>query len=269
VIEAKNAFLRVLGRRGYKVTVVQDGPTFCRMVVERSAEEVLVDLAIDSPPRNAPTVTVLGPTLAPLELAGRKLLALFGRAEARDFADVYVLAQRFGKDALLEQAEALDAGFDLQVLAQMMGTLGRFADDEIPLAASDVPLVEYGASVGVQVAGRDGRILVSGDPCRRCRSMPASAIQVSAVWRRPCRTRPGEPISCTTASLWVASRRVAAVITPPRGPVTSGSSSPRPTVRRASVGLKGSMIGKVRPPALGRLGHQTAAAGVGLPGHVE
>lgn len=37
-------------------------------------------------------MTLLGPTLVPLELAGRKLLALFGRAEARDFADVYVLA---------------------------------------------------------------------------------------------------------------------------------------------------------------------------------
>lgn len=142
VIEAKNAFLRALERRGYKVTVIQDGPTFCRMVVEDSAEEVLVDLAIDSPPRSAPTATVLGPTLAPLELAGRKLLALFGRAEARDFADTYVLAQHFGKDSLLEQALSLDAGFDLQVLAQMMGTLGRFADDEIPLAASDVPLAK-------------------------------------------------------------------------------------------------------------------------------
>jgi hypothetical protein len=76
---------------------------------------------------------------APLELAGRKLLALFGRAEARDFADAYVLAQRFGKDALLEQAQSLDAGFDRDVLAQMMGTLGRFADDEIPLAASELP----------------------------------------------------------------------------------------------------------------------------------
>ncbi|GEP39994.1 hypothetical protein NPS01_36570 [Nocardioides psychrotolerans] len=85
---------------------------------------------------------MLGPTLAPLELAGRKLLALFGRAEARDFADVYVLAQRFGKDDLLEQAQVLDAGFDPQVLAQMMGTLKRFAADEIPLAASDLPLAE-------------------------------------------------------------------------------------------------------------------------------
>ncbi len=94
VVEARNALLRALERRGYAVTVVQDSPTFCRMVVERSAEDVLVDLAIDSPPLNAPTVTALGPTLAPSELAGRKLLALFGRGEARDFADVYVLAQR-------------------------------------------------------------------------------------------------------------------------------------------------------------------------------
>ncbi len=108
------------------------------MIVARADEEVLVDLAIDSPPHSAPTMTVLGPTLAPVELAGRKLLALFGRAEARDFADVYLLTQRFGKDALLQQAESLDAGFDHTVLAQMMGTLDRFADDEIPLDQQDI-----------------------------------------------------------------------------------------------------------------------------------
>lgn len=105
-------------------------------------EEVLVDLAIDSLPSRTPTVTVLGPTLAPLELAGQKLLALFGRAEARDFADVYVLVQRFGKDVLLEQAYALDVGFDPRILAVMIGTLGRFVDGEIPLAANEIPLVK-------------------------------------------------------------------------------------------------------------------------------
>ena len=87
-------------------------------------------------------MTLLGPTLAPLELAGRKLLALFGRAEARDFADVYVLARRFDRNVLLEQARSLDAGFDAQVLAQMMGTLGRFADDEIPLSPDDLTLAK-------------------------------------------------------------------------------------------------------------------------------
>jgi hypothetical protein len=93
----------------------------------------LVDLAVDSPPHSRPTVIVLGLTVAPLELAGRKLLALFGRAEARDFADVHDLADRFGTQALIEEAQVLDGGFDLGVLAQMIDTLGRFDDDEIPL----------------------------------------------------------------------------------------------------------------------------------------
>ena len=138
VTVAKDAFMRALETASYEVNLIQDSPTFCRMVVARTGEETLVDLAIDSPPHDRPTLTLLGPTLAPLELAGRKLLALFGRAEARDFADVYVLAQRFGKDALVEQAQTLDAGFDTDVLAQMMGTLGRFADDEIPLSPTAV-----------------------------------------------------------------------------------------------------------------------------------
>jgi hypothetical protein len=139
VTQAKDAFVQAVQERSYDVVIVQEGLTFCRMIVTRASEETLVDLAIDSPPQSQPTITVLGPTLAPLELAARKLLALFGRAEARDFADVYVLAQRFGKDVLIEQAQALDAGFDLTVLAQMIGTLSRFDDNEIPLDLGDVP----------------------------------------------------------------------------------------------------------------------------------
>ena len=141
VEQARDAFLQTLQERGCDIVMVRDRPTFCRMIVTRAGDETLVDLAIDSPPQRKPTTTVLGPTLAPLELAGRKLLALFGRAEARDFADVYVLAQRFGKGALIEQAQALDAGFDLDVLAQMMGTLSRFDDHEIPLSREELPLL--------------------------------------------------------------------------------------------------------------------------------
>lgn len=141
VTPAKDAYMQVLREYGCGVVMIQDGPTFCRMIVSQAGEETVVDLAIDSPPQSRPTITVLGPTLAPLELSGRKLLALFGRAEARDFADVYVLVQRFGKDALIEQAQALDPGFDLSVLAQMIRTLRRFDDQEIPLAADDLPVV--------------------------------------------------------------------------------------------------------------------------------
>lgn len=73
------------------------------------------------------------PTLAPEELAGHKLLALFDRAAARDFADVYVLAHRFGRDVLLARATQIDAGFDAKVLASMIATLDRFTDDNNPV----------------------------------------------------------------------------------------------------------------------------------------
>jgi predicted nucleotidyltransferase component of viral defense system len=65
---------------------------------------VLIDLAVNSPPDLPASVTSAGPTLAPEELAGHKLLALFDRAAARDFSDVYVLARRFGKNAMLARA---------------------------------------------------------------------------------------------------------------------------------------------------------------------
>ena len=88
---------------------------------------------MNAPPDLPASVTAAGPTLAPEELAGHKLLALFDRAAARDFADVYVLARRFGKHVLLARAAQIDAGFDAAVLAGMIATLDRFTDSEIPL----------------------------------------------------------------------------------------------------------------------------------------
>jgi hypothetical protein len=105
--------------------------TFTRLVIS-GAERLLIDLAVDSPPGQPPTASFVGPTYAPTELAGRKVIALFDRAEARDFADCYLLADRFGKAELLERAADIDAGFDPQILAQMLRTLRRFADTEIP-----------------------------------------------------------------------------------------------------------------------------------------
>lgn len=40
------------------------------------------------------------------------MIALFDRAEARDFADVHALAARYGTARLLELAAAVDRGFD-------------------------------------------------------------------------------------------------------------------------------------------------------------
>jgi Phage integrase family len=52
---------------------------------------------------------------------------------ARDFADIYILARRFGKDVLLARAAQIDAGFDVRVLADIIATLDRFTDSEIPV----------------------------------------------------------------------------------------------------------------------------------------
>lgn len=123
--------------RGWRVTRLTDTDTFARLMIS-GPDEVTVDLAVDSAPGRPPVVTCLGPSFDPEELAGRKLVALFDRAEARDFSDVRALADRYGKALLMERAAEVDAGFDHGVLAQMFGTLNRFADDQIPVPASDV-----------------------------------------------------------------------------------------------------------------------------------
>jgi hypothetical protein len=112
---------------------IHDSDTFCRMVIRSADSGVLIDLAVNAPPDLPASATPAGPTLAPEELAGNKLLALFDRAAARDFADIYILARRFGKEVLLARAAQIDAGFDVRVLADMMATLDRFTDSEIPV----------------------------------------------------------------------------------------------------------------------------------------
>jgi hypothetical protein len=94
--------------------------------------------AEDSPPEHPPVTTELGPTLQPTDLAARKTLALFTRAEARDFVDVYRLAKIFGRDQLVTWAAQQDRGFDLVVFAAMLNTLHRFDDGELPLPDEEI-----------------------------------------------------------------------------------------------------------------------------------
>jgi predicted nucleotidyltransferase component of viral defense system len=129
---ARDALEAAASERGWSAQRIHDSDTFCRMVIRSMDAGVLVDLAVNAPPDLPASATAAGPTLAPEELAGHKLLALFDRAAARDFADAYVLAHRFGKDVLLARAQ-IDTGFDAKVLSDMFATLDRFTDDEIPV----------------------------------------------------------------------------------------------------------------------------------------
>jgi hypothetical protein len=140
---ARDAFEAAAVAQGWAVHRVRDTATFCRLVV-RGPEDLLVDLALDAPPNLPAVASTAGPTFGLEELAGRKIIALFDRAEARDFADVYILAQRYTKPLLLARAAEVDGGFDLATFADMLDTLSRFTDADIPMRPADVnPLREF------------------------------------------------------------------------------------------------------------------------------
>ena len=117
------SFAKQLRAEGFLAEPIGSSPVFVRLLVrDEGGEEVLVDIGMDYRLR-PPEETGIGRVLSTEELAADKLLALFGRAEARDFVDVFLLARRFGTPAMLEWAGEKDKGFDPYRLALSMGRL--------------------------------------------------------------------------------------------------------------------------------------------------
>jgi hypothetical protein len=89
VQQARTEFAAVAATRGWVIETIRDSDTFCRLLVH-GPEDLLVDIALDSAPGRPATASILGPTFAPEELVGRKVVALFDRAAPRDFVDVFM-----------------------------------------------------------------------------------------------------------------------------------------------------------------------------------
>jgi Nucleotidyl transferase AbiEii toxin, Type IV TA system len=138
---AADAFENAMTNRGWSHTRLIDQRDFVRLSISDGNDSLIIDIGRDSPATEATANTDLGPTLSARDLAARKALALFGRAEARDFTDVYALAQRYGRDRLLDWAADDDHGFDRQIFAGMLATIDRIADDELPADAGQASLV--------------------------------------------------------------------------------------------------------------------------------
>jgi predicted nucleotidyltransferase component of viral defense system len=79
------------------------------------------------------------------ELAVDKLLALFGRAEARDFVDLMEVEPRYGLDRLCRLAAEKDRGFTPAVFAEMLTRFRRLRRDEFGL--DDVRYKQLGDDV--------------------------------------------------------------------------------------------------------------------------
>lgn len=116
---------------GIAIRIIQQGDTFTRLVIAAETQ-LVIDFAVDVPPILNPVITPAGPTFAPEELAARKLTALFGRAEARDFTDIYALCKVFPRHLLIERAKQIDLGFNEADLIVALRAVRRFQPSEFP-----------------------------------------------------------------------------------------------------------------------------------------
>lgn len=127
---------KALEASGFEVRRVLEGPGFVRLVVQRGAEVTEVDLAADA--RLFPLEIENGlPVLNSTELAVDKVLAIFGRAEARDFVDLAALVDRHGLEALFRLAAEKDRGFSIEVFAEMLQRFARLRQDEFSIDAAE------------------------------------------------------------------------------------------------------------------------------------
>ena len=114
------------------VVVKRQSPGFVRLDVSDGNDRTEVDLAADA--RLLPAeATANMPTLRGEELGADKVLAVFGRAEARDFVDLAALAERYGLDHLMSLAGEKDRGFDPATFAEMATRFSRLDRREFEL----------------------------------------------------------------------------------------------------------------------------------------
>ncbi len=122
IVVAADALRAALVADGLVCEEVRHHAGFVRLEVREAGQRTEVDLGVD-PSWRAPVATAAGTTRSSEELAVDKLLALFGRAEARDFVDVFALARRHGIDQMLAWAPEKDAGFSPYRLAEGLGRM--------------------------------------------------------------------------------------------------------------------------------------------------
>jgi hypothetical protein len=118
---------------GLTVVRRRSTPGFVRLeVADETGQIIEVDLAHDA--RLLPAqASAFGPALHPDELAADKMLALYGRAEGRDFHDVAKLAHHYALDRLLELAATKDRGFDLRRFIEALAAIDRLRDIDFPV----------------------------------------------------------------------------------------------------------------------------------------
>jgi hypothetical protein len=132
VLAARDAQEAAARQRNWSVQRIHDSDTFCRMVI-RSADDgswltwPCTHRRTFPRPRPQPGRRWPGGTRGPQAARPVRPSCCTGLRRCLRLAD------RFGKGVLLARAAQIDAGFDSTVLADMIATLERFTDDELPV----------------------------------------------------------------------------------------------------------------------------------------
>jgi predicted nucleotidyltransferase component of viral defense system len=123
-----------LREEGFEVERLRGFHSFVELSVTSGNDSTVVHFALDSPFRfEQPTPSEEIPHLkvdSLIDMATNKVLALFGRAELRDFIDIYFIVKKhFSKTELIEKAAQKDPGFDLYWFGVAMEKIDDFSDD--------------------------------------------------------------------------------------------------------------------------------------------
>ena len=135
---------KTLEAAGFGVATEREYPSFVVLRVTAGRRgQVLIDLGRDSI-EWPPVTTALGRTLSPRELAANKVLALFGRVQPRDLADVATLSRQCDLDEVFADAAVKDPGFNTRVLAEMIRMVIARPDPEWPVGVDADEVRRFG-----------------------------------------------------------------------------------------------------------------------------
>jgi hypothetical protein len=115
--------------RGFEVVERRSAPQFANFsVTSPTGQTVEVDLGVDWRAEEPVTLSV-GPVLSLEDAVGSKVVAVYSRAEVRDYLDLDAIREsgRFTDGQLLDLAVARDPGFDVEMFAGQLEQINRLS----------------------------------------------------------------------------------------------------------------------------------------------
>ena len=138
-------FKSALENSGIKVQEIRSFSSFWEAVASNENENFKIQLAYDSPFLLSEIAETEGLRIHSFEdIAAGKLLALYGRAEERDFIDIYCIVKsgKMSLETLVELAKKKDPGLDEYYLAISFEQSEKIPDDPSRLKVNLVTPVD-------------------------------------------------------------------------------------------------------------------------------